>query len=114
MPRWHFIESNNRLIKQKTKGFYPNALKLCYTLPSNKYPIPNNYSLKTSQRRDKNQKTVQCKIEYKDEKPKFQIQYGTFFKYKIKLDILATTAATNYEKAINKTSQLSGILLFGL
>ncbi|CAG8540782.1 12014_t:CDS:2 [Dentiscutata erythropus] len=44
--------------KSSDEGFYSNVSKLCYTLPSNKYLIPNNYSMKTSWGRDKNQKTV--------------------------------------------------------
>ncbi|CAG8435379.1 3765_t:CDS:2 [Scutellospora calospora] len=98
----------------EAEGFYPNASQLHYTSSPKKYSIPNNYSVRTSWGCGKNQQTVQCKIVYKNGSPEFQIQFGTFFENEIKSCISATTAATNYEKAINKTSRLSGILLFGL
>ncbi|CAG8846220.1 15476_t:CDS:1, partial [Racocetra persica] len=39
------------------EGFYPNASQLCYTSLSKKYPIPNNYSVRTSWGHGENQQT---------------------------------------------------------
>ncbi|CAG8600704.1 1927_t:CDS:2, partial [Racocetra fulgida] len=47
-------------------------------------------------------------------RPKFQIRFDAFFEDEVESYISPTTAATNYKKAINKTGQLSGLLLFGL
>ncbi|CAG8503522.1 7975_t:CDS:2, partial [Dentiscutata heterogama] len=86
----HIISKNNTHGRTSGKqqnaiaeGFYPDASQLHYTLSSKKYPIPDNYSVKTS--------------------------WGC-----VKSCISASMAATNYRKAINKTSRLSGLLLFGL
>ncbi|CAG8787932.1 36622_t:CDS:1, partial [Racocetra persica] len=100
------------------EGFYLHVSELHYTLPPKKYPIPNNYFIKTTWRRGKNQKTVQCKINYINRKPEFQILYGASFEFKIKSNVLASRAATNYKKAINnnlnKKFGLSRPLLFRL
>ncbi|CAI2183146.1 9381_t:CDS:2, partial [Funneliformis geosporum] len=43
----------------KTEEFYPKISELYYTLPSKKYPIPDNLSIKTTWGRRNNQQTVQ-------------------------------------------------------
>ncbi|CAG8499084.1 4529_t:CDS:2, partial [Scutellospora calospora] len=119
-PMITYKETKNNITQRsfnyfiEAEGFYLNASKLHYTLPPKKHPISDNYSVITSWGRGKNQQTIQCKIVYVNGKPEFQIRFGTFFEHEIKSSISATTAATNYEKAINKTSRLSGSLLFGL
>ncbi|CAG8794835.1 23193_t:CDS:2, partial [Cetraspora pellucida] len=50
------------------EGSYPHYSILCYTLPPKEYPISDNYSIKTTWRREKKQQTIQCEIEYKDGK----------------------------------------------
>ncbi|CAG8765918.1 23781_t:CDS:2, partial [Racocetra persica] len=101
VPTITYQETKNNYIQRsfnyfiEAEGFYPNALELRYTLPPKKYPIPDDYSIKTT----------------------WEL-YGTSFEYEIESNISATNAATNYEKAINmntnKKSLLSGPLLFGL
>ncbi|CAG8562182.1 17197_t:CDS:2 [Cetraspora pellucida] len=102
----------------EAEGFYPHASELHFTLLPNKYPIPDNYSIKTSWGRGENQQTVQCKIKYKNRSPEFRILYSNSFEHEIKSNKSATKAATDYNKAINtnsnKKSLLSGPLLFGL
>ena len=48
----------------EAEGFYPHASELCYTLPPRKYPIPDEYCVKTSWGCEENQRTVQCEIKY--------------------------------------------------
>ncbi|CAG8484225.1 24701_t:CDS:2 [Cetraspora pellucida] len=102
----------------EAKGFYPYYPELHYTLPPKKYPIPNDYSVKTTWKHAENQQTVQCKIKYKNGQPEFQILYGTFFEFEVKSNTSVSKAVENYEKAItrnsNKKGSLSGPLLFGL
>ncbi|CAG8757781.1 13270_t:CDS:2 [Cetraspora pellucida] len=110
IPTITYQEKKNNIIQRsfsyfiENEGFYP--YELCYTLPPKKYPIPNNYSVKTTWRHSVNRK------------PEFQILYGASFEFEDNSNISASRAATDYEKAVNKSSNkisfLSGPLLFRL
>ncbi|CAG8450087.1 15658_t:CDS:2 [Dentiscutata erythropus] len=72
--------------ENRDKRFCPNSSIFCYTLPSKNYPIPDNYSVKTTWRHKK--------------------VYKQFNLLKIKFHLQAVNSS-------NK-SVLSGPLLFGL
>ncbi|GES99712.1 hypothetical protein GLOIN_2v1768393 [Rhizophagus clarus] len=59
------------------EGTYPNKESLAYTLPPNKYRIPDDYIIETTWGRSTNQYTVQCFINYNDNKPVFQVCNST-------------------------------------
>src|ERR1043165_956028 len=50
------------LYKVIKEGTYPNKSSLVYTLPPNKYRIPDDYVVETTWGRSTNQCTVQCSI----------------------------------------------------
>ncbi|CAG8694024.1 15498_t:CDS:2 [Dentiscutata erythropus] len=82
-------------IFELNEGFYPHFSILCYILPPKNCPIPDNYSIKTTWRRRKNQRTVQCEIEYKNGHSEFRILFG---KHIFKSDESASKVATEYNK----------------
>ncbi|CAG8727015.1 7166_t:CDS:2, partial [Dentiscutata heterogama] len=47
------------------EGSYLYSSILCYTLPPKNYPIPDNYSVKTTWGREKSQQTIQFE-EFRD------------------------------------------------
>ncbi|GBC16432.1 hypothetical protein GLOIN_2v1478248 [Rhizophagus irregularis DAOM 181602=DAOM 197198] len=102
-----------KIIKE---GTYPNKSSLVYTLPPNKYRIPDNYVVETTWGRSTNQCTVQCIINYNDSKPVFQICFGKYFEYKVSSVKTATDAANLFHKQYSsqKGTKTSGIYLFGL
>ena len=67
-----------KIIKKST---YPNKESLAYTLPPNKYRIPDDYIVETTWGRSTNQCTVQYLINYNDGKPVFQMWFGKYFEY---------------------------------
>ncbi|CAI2192018.1 17064_t:CDS:2, partial [Funneliformis geosporum] len=91
------------------EGVYPNKSSLAYTLPPNKYRISNDYIVETTWGKSKNQCTVQCLINYIDDKPVFQIWFGKYFEYKV-----FSFKSTTDEYTSQKGTKTSGIYLFGL
>ncbi|GBC48166.1 hypothetical protein GLOIN_2v1783827 [Rhizophagus irregularis DAOM 181602=DAOM 197198] len=102
-----------KIIKE---GTYPNKESLVYTLPPNKYRIPNNYIVETTWGRSTNQCTVQCHINYNDGKPIFQVWFGKCFEYRVSSVKTATDASNLFHKhyTSQKGTKTSGIYLFGL
>ncbi|GET00585.1 hypothetical protein GLOIN_2v1478248 [Rhizophagus clarus] len=98
------------------EGTYPNKESLAYTLPPNKYRIPDDYIIETTWSRSTNQYTVQCFINYNDNKPVFQVWYGKCFEYRVSSVKTATDAANLFHKhyTSQKGTKTSGIYLFGL
>ncbi|GBC03881.1 hypothetical protein RclHR1_05390003 [Rhizophagus clarus] len=98
------------------EGTYPNKESLAYTLPPNKYRIPDDYIIETTWGRSTNQYTVQCFINYNDNKPVFQVWYGKCFEYRVSSVKTATDAANLFHKhyTSQKGTKTSGIYLFGL
>ena len=80
------------------EGVYPNKSSLAYTLPPNKYRIPDDYIVETTWGKSKNQCTVQCLINYSDDKPVFQIWFGKYFEYKVFSSKSTTDAANLFHK----------------
>ncbi|GBC00396.1 hypothetical protein RclHR1_38400001 [Rhizophagus clarus] len=80
------------------EGTYPNKESLAYTLPPNKYRIPDDYIIETTWGRSTNQYTVQCFINYNDNKPVFQVWYGKCFEYRVSSVKTATDAANLFHK----------------
>ncbi len=74
------------------EGVYPSKSSLAYTLPPNKYRIPNDYIVETTW--GKNQCVVQCFINYNDDKPVFQIRFGKYFECEVS-SVKSTTDAAN-------------------
>lgn len=84
-----------KIIKE---GTYPNKSLLAYTLPPNKYKIPDNYMIETTWGRGNNQCTIQCFINYISDKPVFQISFGKCFEYEVSSVKSATDAANLFHK----------------
>ena len=78
------------------EGVYPNKSSLAYTLPPNKYRIPDDYIVETTW--EKSKCTVQCLINYSDDKPVFQIWFGKYFEYKVSSSKSTTDAANLFHK----------------
>jgi hypothetical protein len=78
------------------EGVYPNKSSLAYTLPPNKYRIPDDYIVETTW--GKRKCTVQCLINYSDDKPVFQIWFGKYFEYKVSSSKSTTDAANLFHK----------------
>ncbi|CAG8815018.1 23280_t:CDS:1, partial [Dentiscutata erythropus] len=58
--------------------FYSPKDKLCYTLACSnavKYKTPNNYLVQTSWGRGISKHMIECKIEYKSNRPIFRIRF---------------------------------------
>lgn len=94
-------ESNILYIEEKHKfhytilqeGVYPSEPDIKYT-SSHRYKIPDNYKIKTTWGKDRNQKTVKCSINYINNKPVFCVYYGQNFENKVESDKTASNAAT--------------------
>lgn len=84
-----------KIIKE---GTYPNKESLVYTLPPNKYRIPNDYIVETTWGRSTNQCTVQCHINYNDGKPIFQVWFGKCFEHRVSSVKTATDASNLFHK----------------
>ncbi|CAG8830754.1 14646_t:CDS:1, partial [Cetraspora pellucida] len=61
------------------EGIYPKKLILSMTLAPASYPIPHNYIVQTTWGRGPNKHTVQCSINYIDDKPVYQVAFGNDF-----------------------------------
>ncbi|PKC53287.1 hypothetical protein RhiirA1_404413, partial [Rhizophagus irregularis] len=92
-----------KIIKE---GTYPNKESLVYTLPPNKYHIPNNYIVETTWGRSTNQCTVQCHINYNDGKPIFQVWFGKCFEYRVSSVKTATDASNLFHKHYTSQKEL--------
>ncbi|PKK58020.1 hypothetical protein RhiirC2_796984 [Rhizophagus irregularis] len=84
-----------KIIKE---GTYPNKELLVYTLPPNKYRIPNNYIVETTCGGSTNQCTVQCHINYNNGKPIFQVLFRKCFEYRVSSVKTATDASNLFHK----------------
>ncbi|GBC36880.2 uncharacterized protein OCT59_003084 [Rhizophagus irregularis] len=80
-----------KIIKE---GTYPNKSLLAYTLPPNKYQIPDDYMVETTWSRSNNRCVVQCFINYIDNKPVFQIWFGKWFEHVVS-SVRSATDVTN-------------------
>jgi hypothetical protein len=78
-----------KIIKE---GTYPLADQLCYTR-NPKHPIPNGYIVET---RHAKKHTVECSIEYIEEKPLFKIRFGVNFTQVVYSSETSTDAACKY------------------
>ncbi|CAG8775287.1 10572_t:CDS:2, partial [Rhizophagus irregularis] len=97
-------------------GTYPNKSLLAYTLPPNKYRIPDDYMVETTWGRSNNRCVVQCFINYIDNKPVFQIWFGKCFEHVVSSVRSATDVTNLFHKEYTslKKTKTSGIYLFGL
>ncbi|PKY53560.1 hypothetical protein RhiirA4_547717 [Rhizophagus irregularis] len=102
-----------KIIKE---GTYPNKSLLAYTLPPNKYRIPDDYIVETTWGRSNNRCVVQCFINYIDNKPVFQIWFGKCFEHVVSSVRSATDVTNLFHKEYTslKKTKTSGIYLFGL
>ncbi|UZO17994.1 uncharacterized protein OCT59_009322 [Rhizophagus irregularis] len=102
-----------KIIKE---GTYPNKSLLAYTLPPNKYRIPDDYMVETTWGRSNNRCVVQCFINYIDNKPVFQIWFGKCFEHVVSSVRSATDVTNLFHKEYTslKKTKTSGIYLFGL
>jgi len=80
-----------KIIKE---GIYPNKSSLAYTLPPNKYRIPDDYIIETTWGRGNNRCNVKCFINYIDNKPVFNICFGKYFEYEVS-SVKSATDVTN-------------------
>ncbi|POG82655.1 hypothetical protein GLOIN_2v1762056 [Rhizophagus irregularis DAOM 181602=DAOM 197198] len=102
-----------KIIKE---GTYPNKSLLAYTLPPNKYRIPDDYMVETTWGKSNNRCVVQCFINYINNKPVFQIWFGKCFEHVVSSVRSATDVTNLFHKeytSLKKTKTL-GIYLFGL
>ncbi|CAG8677655.1 hypothetical protein GLOIN_2v1769514 [Rhizophagus irregularis DAOM 181602=DAOM 197198] len=102
-----------KIIKE---GTYPNKSLLAYTLPPNKYQIPDDYMVETTWSRSNNRCVVQCFINYIDNKPVFQIWFGKWFEHVVSSVRSATDVTNLFHKEYTslKKTKTSGIYLFDL
>ncbi|CAG8798864.1 40399_t:CDS:2 [Gigaspora margarita] len=111
--------------KEDKHSFYYNIIKeeiypkkpILYTTQSPaSYPILHDYIVQTTWRRRKNKYTVQCSINYVNNKPVYQIAFGNNFCKQVISYKTFSNAAFLYLQQINSETktQTSGILLFGL
>ncbi|PKY61388.1 hypothetical protein RhiirA4_486285 [Rhizophagus irregularis] len=63
------------------EGIYPPAVN--YTEASNYFPIPDNYTIKTTWGRANNSRTIQCSIYYVEEKLHYLICFGDNLQYQV-------------------------------
>jgi len=94
-----------KIIKE---GRYPSKAILAYTLPPKKYKIPDNYKIETTWGRGNNQCTIQCLINYVDDKPFFQIWFGNHFER----DVSSVKSATDTANLFHKVCILFYVNLF--
>ncbi|RHZ69752.1 hypothetical protein Glove_279g49 [Diversispora epigaea] len=80
------------------------------------YKIPHNYVVKTTWGRGKKKRTVQCEIEYIDNKLQYYIKYGSNFEHIISSNKSSSNVANNLIRTLNPETKalISGPLLFGL
>ncbi|CAG8771672.1 32238_t:CDS:1, partial [Racocetra persica] len=86
------------LYKVIKEGTYPNKSLLAHTLPPNKYPIPDDYTIETTWGRGNNQCTIRCSINYNKEGPVFYIYFGKYFEYEVFSIKTATDSANLFHK----------------
>lgn len=80
------------------EGFYPKPPVLAYTQGKGKYKIPDNYRIEATWGHCKKQRTVQCSINYVENKPVFKITYGPNFSKKVQSNMSSTEAANSVMK----------------
>jgi len=80
------------------EGFYPQPPVLAYTQGKEKYKIPDNYRIETIWGRCKKQRTIQCFINYVENKPVFKITYGPNLSRKVQSNTSSTEAANSVIK----------------
>lgn len=61
------------------EGTYPQKSILHKTLSPASYPIPHDYIVQTTWGRGQNKCTVQCSINYIDDKPVYYVAFGNNF-----------------------------------
>ncbi|CAG8477909.1 9590_t:CDS:2, partial [Cetraspora pellucida] len=83
------------------EGVYLPELYLAYTKKPNSYPIPDDYVVETTYR--KNEKTVTCSINYYNEKPQYKIEFELFEDEHICSDLSPSVIANAYLKVYNET-----------
>lgn len=74
------------------EGIYPREYILCQTKKPNQYPIPHGYIVQTSW--NQNICPVQCTINYINDKPMYQVEFGINFSNKVASNKSPSDAAT--------------------
>ncbi|CAG8834737.1 37072_t:CDS:2, partial [Gigaspora margarita] len=98
------------------KGIYSKKPILYTTQSPASYSIPHNYIIQTTWRHRKNKCTVQCSINYINNKSVYQVAFGNNFCEQVILYKTSSNAAFLYHQQINSETktQTSDILLFSL
>jgi len=65
------------------EGYYPHSTMLQFTNNSNKYKIPDGYIVNTTWGRVDKCQTVQCSINYVENKPIFKVAFGQEFEHNV-------------------------------
>ncbi|PKC53555.1 hypothetical protein RhiirA1_479071 [Rhizophagus irregularis] len=96
------------------EGIYPPAVN--YTEAPNYFPIPDNYTIKTTWGRANNSRTIQCSIYYVEEKPHYLICFGDNLQYQVFSAQSPFDASVELHKIItpDRRTAVSGVHLFGL
>ncbi|POG83092.1 hypothetical protein GLOIN_2v1469570 [Rhizophagus irregularis DAOM 181602=DAOM 197198] len=96
------------------EGIYPPAVN--YTEAPNYFPIPDNYTIKTTWGRANNSCTIQCSIYYVEEKPHYLICFGDNLQYQVFSAQSPFDASVELHKIItpDRRTAVSGVHLFGL
>ncbi|POG69340.1 hypothetical protein GLOIN_2v1777166 [Rhizophagus irregularis DAOM 181602=DAOM 197198] len=101
--------SNSNQQRPYEEENYPISPEIIYYAP-NYFPIPDNYTIKTTWGRANNSCTIQCSIYYVEKKPHYLICFGDNLQYQVFQLNHHLMLLLNY----TKRTAVSGVHLFGL
>ncbi|CAB4407412.1 unnamed protein product [Rhizophagus irregularis] len=118
----NYPENSNIVWKDNKRTFYYKVIRagiypkdiLCYTKKLTSYSIPHDYVIQTTW--NQNTCTVQCSINYVNDKPTYVVKFGNNFSNQVVSSKSPSDATTLFHNQINQgvNTRTSGVLLFGL